>query len=544
MIRSIIMLILASFCTVTQAHNERYYVQLDRALAHRRYYNNEKEKLIVQLKRKAKIITDTTDMLQLCDYIFEEYHYYHFDSAMVYVRKGLALAQKANKPYFYKLFLIKKANLLAAGGLYSESLGLLSSIDEKTLPHGLDYLYNLAYYWLYTYWSDYSNDSEYHEIYWKKKEYYLCQTILRAKNRPNDYAYLMGEYYMYVKIDHRKAISYYQKVLKNEPHDTRLYSTACFATAWCYRMLHQNEKYEEYMVRTAITDIITPVKENLSLYSVAEWIFLTNGDIRRAEAYVNASIDDAKFYNNRLRIIGSSAKLPDIVDRFKSKLNQKNTMLAWVLAGCLVLIILLFTAVAFIIRQNGMLTKRRKEISKSNRQLVELNGQLSTLNGKLQQQNNGLVDTNQKRERLAKLYIDLCSKYIDRLSSYQKLVIRKIKVGQVKDLLSSMTSSRLSDEDAASFLHGFDQAFLDQYPSFVEQFNDLLVPGNEVHPKEGSLTTELRIFALIRLGVKDSSEIANLLFYTPRTIYNYRSAIKSKARNRDTFENDVRNLCK
>lgn len=144
---------------------------------------------------------------------------------------------------------------------------------------------------------------------------------------------------------------------------------------------------------------------------------------------------------------------------------------------------------------------------------------------------------------MAKLYIDLCSKYIDRLNSYQKFVVRKIKVNQINDLLSTASSSRLTEADAETFLNGFDKAFLDLYPTFIEELNELLLPGNSVRLKDGKMSTELRIFALIRLGVKDSSEIANLLFCTPRTIYNYRSALKAKARNRENFEDDVRGLC-
>lgn len=191
----------------------------------------------------------------------------------------------------------------------------------------------------------------------------------------------------------------------------------------------------------------------------------------------------------------------------------------------------------FFRQQNKLLHKHRIELSDSNTQLSSLNDALNLLNTRL-------IDTNKQRERLAKLYIDLCAKFIDRLSKFELLVRRKIKVGQVNDLLNMTSSSRLSDEDAATFLLQFDTAFLDMYPSFIEEFNALLKPEEQVKPAHSrSLTTELRIFALIRLGVKDSSEIASLLFYMPRTIYNYRSAFKNKALNRETFEEDVEKLC-
>ena len=224
-------------------------------------------------------------------------------------------------------------------------------------------------------------------------------------------------------------------------------------------------------------------------------------------------------------------------------MKEQNDKLRSSLTWTIILLLGLIISLTFIIRQNKLLSKHRRKIAESNRQLTELNDELSLLNSGLKQSNSKMQETNVKREALAKLYIDLCSKYIERLSKYQKLVCRKIKANQVNGLLSTMTSSRLSDEDAATFMHNFDKAFLDQYPTFITEFNSLLQPEHAIKTKNNTLTTELRIFALVRLGVKESSEIANLLFYTPRTIYNYRSMTKNKAINKESFENDVLHLC-
>jgi DNA-binding CsgD family transcriptional regulator/cell division protein FtsB len=217
------------------------------------------------------------------------------------------------------------------------------------------------------------------------------------------------------------------------------------------------------------------------------------------------------------------------------KTNNKKLKSALFLISLLIIISLV--SLTFIFRQNKQLTLRRKQLSENNDQLTQLNARLNILNA-------ALLDTNHKREGLAKLYIDLCAKYIDRLNKYKNLVRRKIKAHQVNELLSNISSSRLSEEDAATFITRFDKAFLDLYPTFIEEFNNLLeVPqtGKTKHPH--AMTPEQRIYALIRLGVKESSEIASLLFYSPQTIYNYRSAVKAKAKNKNTFEDDVINLC-
>ena len=542
--KEIIVLILLCMASISiHADNVALYELLDSVVANRAAYTKKKEVYIAKMIKAIPSTKDINMRLQLYDNIYNEYHYLRFDSAMAYVKRGLEVAEAAHNDYYTQLFILHKAALLSSAGLYSEAYNLLYKLDDRPILPALAYEYNLTLYWLYTYWSDYTMDSEYRGIYWGKKLEYLRRTVKLAKDRPNDYNYLMGEYEMYVTGSHAKALQYYLKVLRAEPNDTRLYSTACFATACCYQYFKQYDKYETYLIRTAITDIIAPVKENLSLYTVAGWLFSTDGDIKRAETYVSVSIEDAKFYNNRLRIISSTDKLPEIVSRFKDKLNAKNRKLRWALGTGIFLFLTLIIAAGLIVRQNGLLVKRRKQIARQNDMLVGLNGELSVLNGQLRQRNENLVDVNQHRENLAKLYIDLCSKYIDRLNSYQKFVVRKIKVNQINDLLSTTSSPRLTEADAATFLNGFDKAFIDLYPTFIKELNELLLPGNEVRLKDGNMSTELRIFALIRLGVKDSSEIANLLFCTPRTIYNYRSALKAKAKNRETFEDDVRKLC-
>lgn len=521
------------------------YQKLDSVIAKREQYTQDKEQKIDMIKKSARVVTDKITLMKLYNEIYNEYNHFRFDSAMTYAKKGIELAIKEKNDYYYYLNTIHEAMLLATGGLYSEAKANLDQLTESKMDSTLLYEYNLAQYWLYTYWSDYSNDSEYRTVYWENKIKYLKRTVPLAKKYPNDYNYLMGEYFMYIVGDGHKSLPYYNKVIENEPYNSRLYSTACFAISCIYAALGDEEKHEEYLIRTVITDVVTPVKENLSFQELAMLLFRKGGDsqLKRAEQYIQLSMEDAKFYNNRLRIIDNSNKLPAIISKYKEMMKEQNDKLRSSLTWTIILLLGLIISLTFIIRQNKQLSKHRRKIAESNRQLTELNSELALLNSGLKQSNTKMQVTNVKREALAKLYIDLCSKYIERLSKYQKLVCRKIKANQVNDLLSIMTSSRLSDEDAATFMHNFDKAFLDQYPTFITEFNSLLQPEHAIKTKNNTLTTELRIFALVRLGVKESSEIANLLFYTPRTIYNYRSMTKNKAINKESFENDVLHLC-
>lgn len=543
--RTFTIIILLTSYLFANAEIQALYQKLDSVIAKREQYTQDKEQKIDMIKKSARVVTDKITLMKLYNEIYNEYNHFRFDSAMTYAKKGLELAIKEKNDYYYYLNTIHEAMLLATGGLYSEAKANLDQLTESKMDSTLLYEYNLAQYWLYTYWSDYSNDSEYRTVYWENKIKYLKRTVPLAKKYPNDYNYLMGEYFMYIVGDGHKSLPYYNKVIENKPYNSRLYSTACFAISCIYAALGDEEKHEEYLIRTVITDVVTPVKENLSFQELAMLLFRKGGDsqLKRAEQYIQLSMEDAKFYNNRLRFIENSNKLPAIISKYKEMMKEQNDKLRSSLTWTIILLLGLIISLTFIIRQNKLLSKHRRKIAESNRQLTELNDELSLLNSGLKQSNSKMQETNVKREALAKLYIDLCSKYIERLSKYQKLVCRKIKANQVNDLLSTMTSSRLSDEDAATFMHNFDKAFLDQYPTFITEFNSLLQPEHAIKTKNNTLTTELRIFALVRLGVKESSEIANLLFYTPRTIYNYRSMTKNKAINKESFENDVLHLC-
>ena len=169
---------------------------------------------------------------------------------------------------------------------------------------------------------------------------------------------------------------------------------------------------------------------------------------------------------------------------------------------------------------------------------------LAEMNRELQRLNKMLVDTNHTREDYVSLFMDLCAAYINKLNKYQELVERKVKAKQTDDLLKLANATRLSETDAKEFFLNFDTAFLNLYPGFIEAFNALLREGEEIRPKKGEvLNTELRIFALIRMGIKDSSKIATLLFYSPQTIYNHRSVVKGRAKQREDFEKQVENIC-
>lgn len=520
------------------AHANDMLARLDSVLLLRGRLMEQKEREISLIKRRLETATSPRGLLKGYYELYGEYYVYQFDSAKVYVNKGLELARQTHDQYYIDLNTMLKAELLSMGSFYSEARDCMEKVDVGRLTGDMSFKYYHIYNEVYSYWGDYCRDGEYGPRYYALSTDYFRKAVGELAPTDDKIDYYKAEYYVRNEPDTAKAFMHYRRVLKYHPNSSRVYAMASFALACLLRSQGDMDGYERYLTESAIGDILNCTKENSALQSLAVYLFNKSPDnLVRAERYIKVSMEDAMFYNNRLRVLEVSHNLPAIFGAYQRTIDERNRSQKVALWLVSLSFLALVCSTVFIFRQNHLLSLRRRELTDGNSKLQELNSRLAVLNERL-------VDTNRRRENLAKLYIDLCARYIDRLSRTHTLVKRKIKANQVGDLLSMLSSSRLSEEDAATFLNHFDKAFLDLYPTFVDELNGLLSPdAAPLAMKNGRMSTELRIFALIRLGVKESSEIAALLFYSPQTIYNYRSSVKSRALNKESFEDDVAQLC-
>lgn len=520
--------------------------KLDNLLEQRKALIDNKNKDINRLKKNLTTSENTLKRLQTYEQLFEEYYVFQFDSAMTYLNKGIKLAKETQNTYYYNSNTISKAELLSIGGLYSEAIHEIEQVDTTGLDKAQHFEYYFSLFRIHTYWADFCNDKTYTPTHRLKAQEYLKKAMPFCDETDKTYEYYLGEYAVFVLNNPQTARAHYVKAIKQLPQNSRFYAMSCFALSGSYGNEGNTEKQEEFLLLSSIADIENCTMENFALQNLAMYIFEHNKDeLDLAQQYIQTALEDAHFYNNRLRIIEISSKLPVIVSSYQQTLNQRNKVQMTAIIAISLLLLFLLSAVFYIVKQTKRLSLQQQELQKNNNQLSELNTQQKELNTQLHDLNALLVDTNRKRERLAKLYIDLCAKYIARLKKQQTLVKRKIKANQTTELLSQLSSERLSEEDAATFLSRFDKAFLDLYPDFTEKLNSLLLPEGQIQNKStDELTTEQRIMALIRLGVKESAEIADLLFYSPQTIYNYRSVLKGKAINKETFEEEVMKLCR
>lgn len=521
--------------------------RLDSVLARQPYYLKVREQHIEQLKIQLQHEQRVQQRLRLYDELYQNYYVFQFDSAMKYINESIEYAVKTGQTSYYAQNIIQKADLLSIGGLYSQALESLSLLKPSVLPDTLKFNYYLTLFHTYVYWADYCSDAIYAPRYREMGRQNLVSAMPFLDKRDKRYSYYMGEYSGYILNDPLKARKYYQQSIATTPESTRMYAMACFALACNYNAAGDTDNYENYLLMACESDAKSLTMENMALQNLAMYT-LEHGEgtlaIEDAQRYINISLNNAKFYNSRLRIIEVSNRLPIIVNSYQRQLQQTNSFFRNSLLVISVFAVFLFISIGFIFKQNNRLTHSRRKLQESNHRLSEMNERQSLLNEQLYELNEKLVVTNKKREGLVKLYIDLCSRFINRLKKQQTLVKRKIKANQAQELLTQLSSDRLSEEDAATFLLRFDKAFLDLYPTFPAELNALLRPEDQIlQPDKLTMTTEQRIMALVRLGVTESSEIANLLFYSPQTIYNYRSAMRAKALDKNNFEKLVAQLC-
>ena len=519
--------------------NNQLYKQLDAALAQRAHYVELKEKSLNEIKQGAKYVTSNEDKLKLYEQLANEYKAYEYDSAMTYVNKGLILAQKSNNIFFNKRFQLSQTRLLITRGFYAEAKEILQKIEPKEEPRDYQFLYYYTMYGLYNNWSTYCENNEFSKNYDLKKVEYLKKAIELSPKKDAFYYYLMGElYYFSNHPNNNKTIQYYKKALNMEKTNSRLHAMTAFALSEVYQKANNLELMEHYLLVAAISDITSATKENVALQDIALFIYKhKTRSLNKAQEYINLSLEDAYTYKSRLRRIEISSKLQLITNAYTDDIKTTNRLLNIALLVIILLLLGVGISSLFIRKKNRLLKQKKDEITATSAKMETLNGQLHLINDELK-------DTNQKRERLVKVYIDLCYKNIERNQKLRTLAVRKIKANQSKELLSLLSSSSSTEKENKEFLTEFDKAFLSLYPTFVNELNQQLTESAHIQLKEnGEMPPILRVCALLRLGITESSKIAGILSYSPQTVYNYRSILKNNAIDKEHFEENVLKLC-
>lgn len=527
------------------ADNDELYERLDSVIAHRTDYYVQKDKKIEQIKLGSAYVTDKEAKLQMYERLVNEYSSYIYDSAMVYTQKGIYLARQANDSDYYKKFQIIKARLLVSRSFYIEAKEILDNIEVPPTDRRLNYLYNCAQCALYFNLKLSTHDTEYGPRYDRLFHKYMDNALLYSPQKDAQYYYMKGVQLAHSNGGVKDIEACLSKAMSQLKPDSRLYGKSAFILAKVYGRHHQPELQERYLLLAAISDVMSATNENMALQEVA--LRLYKHDVRKAQRYINVSLNDANVFSSQPRRIDLYSNLHTILSAYNHALENAGKWHIVLMLSIIVLLVVIVVETMRIKRKNNLMQQNEKNLTaqtEQTEQLSAINSKQKEANEELEKLNDELEQTNTKREYMAKAYISLCYLYIEKLENQRKMVIRKIKANQQKELLSILSSSKRTAEENQTFFSQFDSIFLSLYPSFVTELNTLLTPEAQVELKENNeLTPSLRVAALIRLGITESSMIAGILSYSPQTIYNYRSALKNGAIDKDSFEENLQRLC-
>lgn len=527
------------------ADNDELYERLDSVIAHRTDYYVQKDKKIEQIKLGSAYVTDKKDKLQMYERLVNEYSPYIYDSAIVYTQKGIYLARQTNDSDCYKKFQIIKARLLVSRSFYIEAKEILDNIEVPPSDRRLNYLYNCAQCALYFNLKLSTHDTEYGPRYDRLFHKYMDNALLYSPQKDAQYYYMKGVQLAFSNGGVKDIEACLSKAMSQLKPDSRLYGKSAFILAKVYGRHHQPELQERYLLLAAISDVMSATNENMALQEMA--LRLYKHDVRKAQRYINVSLNDANVFSSRPRRIDLYSNLHTILSAYNHALENAGKWHIVLMLSIIVLLVVIVVETMRIKRKNNLMQQNEKNLTaqtEQTEQLSAINSKQKEANEELEKLNDELEQTNTKREYMAKAYISLCYLYIEKLENQRKMVIRKIKANQQKELLSILSSSKRTAEENQTFFSQFDSIFLSLYPSFVTELNTLLTPEAQVELKENNeLTPSLRVAALIRLGITESSMIAGILSYSPQTIYNYRSALKNGAIDKDSFEENLQRLC-
>ena len=667
-----------------RADNKKLYERLDSVIAHSADYDVIKEKRLKDIKLGAKFVTNPADKLRIYEQLANEYSPYVYDSAMVYIQRGISLAKQTGNSDYCNRFLITKASLLIERGFYIEAKESLDKIEISQSDPKQNFLFYCAQSSLYYNLNACCQNMEFSKHYNELFKEYIGKALYYCPKNSAMYYYMKGINLFYSGRSINEISASLNKAMQMFGPENRMYGRAACVLSKAYGNNKLLEQQRRYLLLAAISDVMSSNNESLALQDVALLLYKNKNDLDKARKYINQTLKDAHDYNSRLQRVELYANLHVILSAYNEKLQKEAIWKNVTIICILMLLVVIAAAVVHVNRKKDLLKLSEKELKAlteklsatnkqqlkdnkalqdsndeltssnkafqdsndkltcsnktlrdytdelkgsnkalrdsndelkgsnkalqdsndelkgsnkalqdsndelmssnkalqdsndelkynnnelkynnnelknfnnelkdsnkalkdSNNELKDSNDELKDSNKALRDANDELENTNAKRELMANAFIMLCYQYIERLESQRKLVIRKIRANQQNELLSILSSSKLSTEENQNFLSQFDKIFLSLYPSFVNELNSLLIPEAQIELKEDNkLTPSLRVAALVRLGVTESPKIAGILSYSLQTIYNYRSTLKNSAIDKEHFEENLQKLC-
>ena len=540
---SVLLLCVTGFQTMAgDIDLKQEYRKLDDAISKTDQYVEVREQRIQQLKSALNVTTDVGAQYEICRRLYDEYHPYMNDSAIYYIDRCISLAEERGDRIGAEECRILLAFQCSESGMYYESMDVLNSIDEQHINNSSNrrrYYTTLAH--LYRELGYFCKVPRMQEMYYAKQDQYNRMIDTSGISPNDDEALQMKELDFFVKGDARNALLFSDMRLKQVKEGSHEYAIVAFYRYLDYSLLEDSVQARYWVTQSALSDVKNAVMDQGAMWELAN-LLMSDGDMDRAYRYIRFAWQCASKFNTVKRNNQISPVLTAISDNYEASLKRANHQLL-VLAVVASLLAALFLGILFYSNsQRKKLARARNELSDSNKQLAQLNTQLSELNSQMRETNLKLNESNRVKDEYVGRFIHLCSFYIDRMDEMRKRVNKMVKNKDLDALYKFTGNNELRDKNLSELYEMFDSTFLHLFPNFVNDFNALLRPESRITLSDpGKLNTDIRIFALIRLGIEDSSRIAEFLHYSVNTIYNYRAKVKNGAiGDREAFEAQVK----
>ena len=534
-----VLLLIATTCSASQQSNQALYHTLDSLIANYNQLTAEKERRVTNIKDGVRgIKLSPEQQYDLNQRLYDEYVAYKFDSAFYYIEKNVnALSASADHDRF-AASAVRMAHILAVTGLFDRARRLL----DKVNPDSISDQQKIAYYTqqseLNLYRSEMAQFTNYFYDYIKRAQYYRQLVMQIAPKDSYDYVFNRATYICEAG-DTEEAIRILEAYLSKTEQGTRIYSIITSTLAFFYQNKGVSEKQEYYLLLSAISDERSAIRENNSLRSLSE-LLMDRGNYDDAYRYLLQAISEAKFYGSRIRLMQVGRMAPQILqlyDAERTRTQQRTSLLLMVISIISIILagIIVYTLILY----------RKKHAA--GLKIIEMNKMLASHSEEIESVNTQMKEANRIKEEYIGRFLELSSQLISDSEQRLKQLNRLARERKLEELYAELKTMEPVNKGIRKFHSHFDTAFLNIYPNFISEVNNLLNPECRFDVEQDGtpvkhLSTELRVLALIRLDITDNQEIADILRSSITTIYTYRSKIKARAINKESFEDDVRKI--
>lgn len=518
---TIVLILFVNICFASAKDSLR--LKLDFAIEHKADYASLKDKRTSKIRKALKERNTLKVQYLLNQQLYTEYRKYKIDSALYFITRNVKLSHSLDDDSYKTDAVLQLANLYSASGRFLESEKLLKSIQTKTLSKNQKKNYFEFYIEFFEQYAT-NNPSKY---YTKQIDIYRDSLLSVLDVQSSEYKVNLALRSIN-NGDYRGAKKDLEDLFYSEELKKSQYAMCAYLLG---NISMRDKKYEDginYFTLAAITDIETATKDQGAIQNLAIYNYY-NDKIDLAYKYAKSALEDAVFCNVKFRTLMMSEFYSIINAAYQKKAEKNKKQLQIYIVSVSVLSGFLIILFFYIYRQMRRLSKIKKELSESAQELQKLNSDFQTANEQLKVFNEQLNESNNIKEEYIAQFFDICSSYINKMEDYRKKLYKKAVSRQFADLTNVLKSNDIIDQELYDLYRKFDAVFIKLYPDFTTDFNALLAEGEKITLKEGEiLTTELRIFALERLGIKDSEKIASFLRLSMSTIYNYRTKIRNK----------------